>query len=397
MSATRSRHRQRRAHPDRELPGRPLRRSPPRSSARSRSRRRSSAPAPSPTQIERVIMGNVLSAGMGQAPARQAVIKAGLPVSTGAITVNKVCGSGLQAVMFARREILVGDAEVIVAGGMESMTNAPYVLPNARGGYRMGNGQIIDSMIHDGLWDPYDNVHMGNCGDLVAEKYGFTREDAGRLRAAELRARDPGPEGRQVQGRDRSGVGALAEGRAGAGRGGRGAEEGAARQDALAQARLLEGRHGDGRERLVDQRRRRGAGGLLGRRRASGTATRCWRASSATRPRRWSPSGSRSRRSQRAGEALREDEDQAARLGPLRDQRGVLGRDDGGDQGARARPGPRERERRRGVARPSDRLLGRARAGDAAPRAARIAACARGIATLCIGGGEAVALGVELV
>ena len=129
-----------------------------------------------PAQIERVIMGNVLSAGMGQAPARQAVIFAGLPVSTGAITVNKVCGSGLQAVMFARREILVGDAEVIVAGGMESMTNAPYVLPNARGGYRMGNGQIIDSMIHDGLWDPYDNVHMGTCGDLVAEKYGFTRE-----------------------------------------------------------------------------------------------------------------------------------------------------------------------------------------------------------------------------
>ena len=129
-----------------------------------------------PAQIERVIMGNVLSAGMGQAPARQAVIYAGLPVTTGAITVNKVCGSGLQAVMFARREILVGDAEVIVAGGMESMTNAPYVLPNARGGYRMGNGQIIDSMIHDGLWDPYDDVHMGNCGDLVAEKYGFTRE-----------------------------------------------------------------------------------------------------------------------------------------------------------------------------------------------------------------------------
>jgi acetyl-CoA C-acetyltransferase len=130
-----------------------------------------------PAQIERVIMGNVLSAGMGQAPARQAVIYAGLPVSTGAITVNKVCGSGLQAVMFARREILVGDAEVIVAGGMESMTNAPYVLPNARAGYRMGNGQIVDSMIHDGLWDPYDNVHMGNCGDLVAKKYGITREE----------------------------------------------------------------------------------------------------------------------------------------------------------------------------------------------------------------------------
>jgi acetyl-CoA C-acetyltransferase len=109
-----------------------------------------------PDQVERVIMGNVLPAGMGQAPARQAVIKAGLPVSTGSITVNKVCGSGLQAVMFARREILVGDADTLVAGGMESMTNAP--------------------MIHDGLWDPYDDMHMGNCGDLVAGKYGFTRE-----------------------------------------------------------------------------------------------------------------------------------------------------------------------------------------------------------------------------
>ncbi len=130
-----------------------------------------------PDQIERVFMGNVLSAGMGQAPARQAAIKAGLPVSVGAITLNKVCGSGLQAVIFARREIAAGEANVLVAGGMESMTNAPYVLPQARAGYRMGNGQIIDTMIHDGLWDPYKNFHMGNCGDMVAQKYGFTRED----------------------------------------------------------------------------------------------------------------------------------------------------------------------------------------------------------------------------
>jgi acetyl-CoA C-acetyltransferase len=130
-----------------------------------------------PEQVERVILGNVLPAAMGQAPARQAVIKAGLPVSTGAVTVNKVCGSGLQAVMYARRDILVGDCEVLVAGGMESMTNAPYALPQARSGYRMGNGKIIDTMIHDGLWDPYDDMHMGNCGDMVAEKYGFSRED----------------------------------------------------------------------------------------------------------------------------------------------------------------------------------------------------------------------------
>jgi acetyl-CoA C-acetyltransferase len=130
-----------------------------------------------PDQVERAYMGCVLTGGLGQAPARQAAIKAGLPVSVGAITINKVCGSGLQAVMFARREILVGDAEVIVAGGMESMTNAPYVLPAARGGLRMGHGKVVDSMIHDGLWDPYSDVHMGNCGDKVAEHYTFTRED----------------------------------------------------------------------------------------------------------------------------------------------------------------------------------------------------------------------------
>jgi acetyl-CoA C-acetyltransferase len=130
-----------------------------------------------PEDVERVIMGNVLAAGMGQAPARQCVIKADLPVGVGAITINKVCGSGLQAVMFARREILVGDADVIVAGGMESMTNAPYLMPKARGGFRMGNAEVVDSMIGDGLWDPYDGHHMGVCGDTVAEKYGFTRED----------------------------------------------------------------------------------------------------------------------------------------------------------------------------------------------------------------------------
>ncbi len=130
-----------------------------------------------PEHVERAILGNVLPAAMGQAPARQAVIKAGLPVSCGAVTVNKVCGSGLQAVMYARRDILVGDVDVVVAGGMESMTNAPYALPGARTGYRMGNAEIIDTMIHDGLWDPYDNVHMGRCGDLVAERYGFTREE----------------------------------------------------------------------------------------------------------------------------------------------------------------------------------------------------------------------------
>jgi len=137
--------------------------------------------------VERVIMGNVLSAGMGQAPARQCVIKADFPVNVGAITVNKVCGSGLQAVMFARREILVGDADVVVAGGMESMTNAPYLLPKARSGFRMGNAEVVDSMISDGLWDPYDDLHMGVCGDATAEKYGFTREEQDAFAATSYR------------------------------------------------------------------------------------------------------------------------------------------------------------------------------------------------------------------
>jgi len=129
-----------------------------------------------PGDVDHAFIGCVLPAGMGQAPARQCVIKAGFPTSVSALTLNKVCGSGLQAVMSARREILVGEATVVVAGGMESMTNAPYALPGARAGYRMGHSQMLDLMIHDGLWDPYRNVHMGQCGDMVAEKYGLTRE-----------------------------------------------------------------------------------------------------------------------------------------------------------------------------------------------------------------------------
>jgi acetyl-CoA C-acetyltransferase len=143
--------------------------------------------AAKPEDVDRVFMGNVLSAGMGQAPARQCVIKADFPVNVGAVTLNKVCGSGLQAVMFARREIMVDEADAIVAGGMESMTNAAYLLPNARGGLRMGNGEIVDSMIADGLWDPYDDHHMGVCGDATSAKYGFTREDQDAFAATSYR------------------------------------------------------------------------------------------------------------------------------------------------------------------------------------------------------------------
>ncbi len=128
-------------------------------------------------QIQQVIMGNVLQAGVGQAPARQAGIYAGIPVSAGAVTVNKVCGSGMKAVMYAANDIRCGEYDIAIAGGMESMSNAPYALPQARGGYRMGNGKMIDLMIHDGLWDPYGDKHMGNCAELCVAKYKFTREE----------------------------------------------------------------------------------------------------------------------------------------------------------------------------------------------------------------------------
>ncbi|MEZ4307340.1 MAG: acetyl-CoA C-acetyltransferase [Polyangiaceae bacterium] len=127
-------------------------------------------------KVDEVFMGNVLSAGIGQAPARQAAIFAKIPTNVPATTVSKVCGSGLQAIVFGTKTIALGDAEIVVAGGMESMSNAPYYLMQARGGYRMGNGQIIDGMIHDGLWDPYGNFHMGNAGDKCAREYKFSRE-----------------------------------------------------------------------------------------------------------------------------------------------------------------------------------------------------------------------------
>jgi acetyl-CoA C-acetyltransferase len=127
-------------------------------------------------KVEEVFMGNVLSAGIGQAPARQAAIYAGLPKNVPATTVSKVCGSGLQAILFGAKTIVVGDADIVVAGGMESMSNAPYYLMQARSGYRMGNGQLIDGMIHDGLRDPYGDFHMGSAGDKCAGEYKISRE-----------------------------------------------------------------------------------------------------------------------------------------------------------------------------------------------------------------------------
>ena len=130
-----------------------------------------------PAQVDECIMGNVVSAGLGQNPARQAAIFGGLSPSTGAMTINKVCGSGLKSVALAAQAVETGNSSIVVAGGMESMTNAPYLLPQARRGYRLGNAQIIDSMVHDGLWDIYNDYHMGITGENVAEKYGITREE----------------------------------------------------------------------------------------------------------------------------------------------------------------------------------------------------------------------------
>src|ERR1700742_3538396 len=145
-------------------------------------------------QIDEAILGNGLQAGLGQNPERQAALKGGCDPRVAALTINKVCGSGLKAVALAAQAVQLGESEIVVAGGMESMTNAPYLLPQARSGYRLGDGKLIDSMIHDGLWDSYENFHMGMTGELVAEKYGISREEQDRFafesHQQEIRARD---------------------------------------------------------------------------------------------------------------------------------------------------------------------------------------------------------------
>jgi acetyl-CoA C-acetyltransferase len=130
-----------------------------------------------PNSVDECIMGNVVSAGLGQNPARQAALGGGLANRVSAMTINKVCGSGLKAVALAQQAIQTGNSHVVVAGGMESMTNAPYLLPNARKGFRLGDQKVVDSMVHDGLWDVYNDYHMGNTGENVADKYKITREE----------------------------------------------------------------------------------------------------------------------------------------------------------------------------------------------------------------------------
>src|SRR5271170_1415325 len=130
-----------------------------------------------PQQVDEVIMGNVLQAGLGQNPARQSALRGGLDPRVAAMTINKVCGSGLKAVGLAAQAVMLGESDIVVAGGMESMSNCPYLLKGARSGFRLGNQEMIDSMINDGLWDVYENYHMGVTGELVAEKYGITRQE----------------------------------------------------------------------------------------------------------------------------------------------------------------------------------------------------------------------------
>src|SRR5215208_1653865 len=129
-----------------------------------------------PASVDECIMGNVVSAGEGQAPARQAALKGGLKEHVAALTINKVCGSGLKAVMLAQQGSQTGDIDIAVAGGMESMSNCPYIVPKVREGLRMGHGSVIDLLIHDGLWCPFENWHMGNAGECVAESYKVSRE-----------------------------------------------------------------------------------------------------------------------------------------------------------------------------------------------------------------------------
>ncbi len=130
-----------------------------------------------PNAVDEIIMGNVVQAGLGQNPARQAGLYGGLDVRVAAMTINKVCGSGLKAVALAAQSVILGEAEIVMAGGMESMSNCPYLLPGARAGYRFGNAEVVDSMIRDGLWDVYNDFHMGITAELVAEKYGITRRE----------------------------------------------------------------------------------------------------------------------------------------------------------------------------------------------------------------------------
>ena len=233
-----------------------------------------------PEQVQEVVMGCVLPAGQGQAPARQASLGAGLPLAAGCTTVNKMCGSGMKAAMFAHDLLAAGTNDIMVAGGMESMTNAPYLLPKARAGYRMGHQQVLDHMFFDGLEDAYDVTRrrgrlMGTFAEECAGKYAFTREEQDAFRDRLARARAESKQGRLVRvgdhaARDQGGQGREVH------RERRAAVQGELREDPDAQAGVPQGRHGDRRQLVVDLRRRGGDGAdaPLDRREARAEAAR---------------------------------------------------------------------------------------------------------------------------
>ena len=232
-----------------------------------------------------MILGNVLQAGVGQNPARQAALKAGLPDTIAAFTVNKVCGSGLKSVALAAQAIKAGDGDIFVAGGMESMTNAPYLIRKARSGLRLGNGELTDAMVADGLWDVYEDFHMGNTAELVADEYDVTRQAPGRVRRGQPRQGGGGAGGGQVRRGDRSRRGAAAQEGPDRLQGGRGRaarlRRGGPRQDAPG---VQEGRFGHGGQRQPDLGRRGRGRRDVGKRKRTSSASSRSRASPATRP-----------------------------------------------------------------------------------------------------------------
>ena len=244
-------------------------------------------------------MGCVLPAGQGQAPARQAALAAGVPKSVPTTTVNKMCGSGMRAVMYGADQIAAGSADFVLAGGLESMTNAPYLLPKARAGYRMGHGEILDHMFYDGLQSPWDGKLMGCFADATAAKYGFTRADQDAFAAESVRRAIAAVESGAFEAEiaavtiaDRKGE-RVVDAR-------RNAVHRLGREDPEPEARFRKGRHGDRGVLLLDRRRRLGARSRPREARRPRPVSSRSRASSRTRAMRRNPSGSRSRPSARS-------------------------------------------------------------------------------------------------
>ena len=352
-------------------------------------------------------MGQVLQAGVGQAPARQAALRAGLPVTTSATTINRVCGSGLKAIMLAAAEIRAGDAEVVVAGGMENMNLAPYLLPNARFGYRLGDGVVRDATIADGLWCAIEDCHMGTHAERVAAHDGVTRADQDAFALeSHRRAIAAIDEGRfaaelvPVTVRDAKGRETVVA-----------VDENPRRDttiEALARLRpafaLPEpepGRPapegvGHGRQRARDHRRR----GRHGRRQRAdrrGARPEAARADRRLRPGRGRAEVAVPRPDHGRPPAARADRPADRGVRPARDQRGLRRPGPGRRSRARLRLVEGQRQRRRDRPRPPDRGERGADRGDTSPRAPAARQGRYGLATLCLGGGGSVAMAFERV